>query len=265
MDTDVIIKANSHGIRIIFHNDDPLEQLLVDIKEKLQHQNAFLKKEGKISVSFEGRELSREEIAQILFALNHLPETEVEFICDIPDKGRTEDLCNQIDIPPHRSKHRQPAAVGHTAHVDHVIRHEAPATDTAASNKKVSQDDTAGQNVSSSGDNNLFFYGNIRSGQTLEVKKSIIIIGNVEKRAKVISGGNIIILGSLHGSAVAGKDLQKKRFVLALTMEPVHIKIGTVSYAAKRQFHDKLNTKDAVIAYCENDQLIFQPLSQASL
>ena len=69
MDTDVIIKANSHGIRIIFHNDDPLEQLLVDIKEKLQHQNAFLKKEGKISVSFEGRELSREEIAQILFAI----------------------------------------------------------------------------------------------------------------------------------------------------------------------------------------------------
>ena len=193
-----------------------------------------------------------------------LPETEVEFICDIPDKGRTEDLCNQINIPPHRSKHRQPAAVGHTAHVDHVIRHEAPATDTAASNKKVSPDDTAGQNVSSSEDNNLFFYGNIRSGQTLEVKKSIII-GNVEKRAKVISGGNIIILGSLQGSAVAGKDLQKKRFVLALTMEPVHIKIGTVSYAAKRQFHDKLNTKDAVIAYCENDQLIFQPLSQASL
>ena len=135
MDTDVIIKANSHGIRIIFHNDDPLEQLLVDIKEKLQHQNSFLKKEGKISVSFEGRELSREEIAQILFALNHLPETEVEFICDIPDKGRTEDLCNQIDIPPHRSKHRQPAAVGHTAHVDHVIRHEVSATDTAASNK----------------------------------------------------------------------------------------------------------------------------------
>ena len=79
MDTDVIIKANSHGIRIIFHNDDPLEQLLMDIKEKLQHQNAFLKKEGKISVSFEGRELSREEIAQILFALNHLPETEVEY------------------------------------------------------------------------------------------------------------------------------------------------------------------------------------------
>ena len=98
-----------------------------------------------------------------------------------------------------------------------------------------------------------------------KLKKSIIIIGNVEKRAKVISGGNIIILGSLQGSAVAGKDLQKKRFVLALTMEPVHIKIGTVSYAAKRQFHDKLNTKDAVIAYCENDQLIFQPLSQASL
>ena len=174
MDTDVIIKANSHGIRIIFHNDDPLEQLLVDIKRKITASKCiFKKKKEKFLFLFEGRELSREEIAQILFALNHLPETEVEFICDIPDKGRTEDLCNQIDIPPHRSKHRQPAAVGHTAHVDHVIRHEAPATDTAASNKKVSPDDTAGQNVSSSEDNNLFFYGNIRSGQTLEVKKAL--------------------------------------------------------------------------------------------
>ena len=42
MDTDVIIKANSHGIRIIFHNDDPLEQLLMDIKEKF----LFLLRDG---------------------------------------------------------------------------------------------------------------------------------------------------------------------------------------------------------------------------
>lgn len=255
MDTDVIIKANSHGIRIIFHNDDPLEQLLVDIKEKLQHQNTFLRKEGKIPVSFEGRELSKNEIRQILFALNHLPETEVEFVCDIPDK-ETGDLCNQIDIPPHRAKHRQPVV----EHTENAINSEATAfaPETASLEKKE-------KSVQLKEDSTLFFYGNIRSGQTLEVKKSIIIIGNVEKRARIISGGNIIILGSLQGSAVAGKDMQKKRFVLALTMEPVHIKIGTVSYIAKRQLRDQLNTKDAVIAYCENEQLIFQPLSQTSL
>lgn len=256
MDTDVIIKANSHGIRIIFHNDDPLEQLLVDIKEKLQHQNTFLRKEGKIPVSFEGRELSKDEIRQILFALNHLPETEVEFVCDVPDKG-TGDLCSQIDIPPHRAKHRHSVTVEHAADTIDPGETTVPQkTDSFVEKEK---------NVQSKEENTLFFYGDIRSGQTLEVKKSIIIIGNVEKRAKIISGGNIIILGDLQGSAVAGKDLQKKRFVLALTMEPVHIKIGTVSYTAKRQLRDQLNTKDAVIAYCENDQLIFQPLSQTSL
>ena len=45
-----------------------------------------------------------------------------------------------------------------------------------------------------------FYKGNLRSGQVLDVETSIIIIGDIKPGAKVISKGNVIILGSLKGN-----------------------------------------------------------------
>ena len=49
-----------------------------------------------------------------------------------------------------------------------------------------------------------FYKGNLRSGQVLDVETSIIIIGDIKPGAKVISKGNVIILGSLKGNVYAG-------------------------------------------------------------
>ncbi len=48
-----------------------------------------------------------------------------------------------------------------------------------------------------------FYKGNLRSGQVLDVETSIIIIGDIKPGAKVISKGNVIILGSLRGNVYA--------------------------------------------------------------
>lgn len=100
MNTDVVMKANSHGIRIILNEDNSMEQILSDIREKLYSQEVFLKKSGRVPVTFEGRLLSSGEEEQILYELNHLPNTEVEFCLE----ASKQDLCSQIDIPPHRAK-----------------------------------------------------------------------------------------------------------------------------------------------------------------
>ena len=55
MNTDVVMKANSHGIRIILNEDNSMEQILSDIREKLYSQEVFLKKSGRVPVTFEGR------------------------------------------------------------------------------------------------------------------------------------------------------------------------------------------------------------------
>lgn len=73
-----------------------------------------------------------------------------------------------------------------------------------------------------------FYKGTLRSGQVLESETSIIIIGDVNPGAKIISAGNIIILGALKGNAYAGATGNEGCFVAALNMNPVQIKIGNI-------------------------------------
>lgn len=73
-----------------------------------------------------------------------------------------------------------------------------------------------------------FYKGTLRSGQILECEASIIILGDVNPGAKIISRGNIVVLGSLKGNAYAGAGGSPMAFVAALLMDPVQIKIGDV-------------------------------------
>lgn len=79
-----------------------------------------------------------------------------------------------------------------------------------------------------SGNTGRFYKGTLRSGQVLSCETSIIIIGDVNPGAKIISGGNIVILGALKGTACAGADGSENCFVVALNMNPVQIKIGSI-------------------------------------
>lgn len=64
--------------------------------------------------------------------------------------------------------------------------------------------------------NGLFFVGNIRKGQSLEAKKSIVIIGDVFPGARVVSDGNIIIIGQSRGTIIAGAGGNKNAFVYCI-------------------------------------------------
>lgn len=238
MDTGVVIKANSRGIRIIFQNEESLEDILRDIKDKLYKSQPLLKKSGNVYVSFEGRELKQQEIDRLIYEMNNMPEVRVRFIYN-----RQDNAVDQLDIPPHRH-------AGDTAS-ENIVPFYKKERAVAAPDK---------QDVSS-----MFYYGNLENGQTLETGKSVIIVGDVCRHARVISDGNIIVTGRLSGTAIAGRDLKQMRFVLALHMEPVHIKVGKCEAEFARVFHKKFNTKDAVIAYCANGQLIFNTLLQTSL
>lgn len=250
MNTDVVMKANSHGIRIILNEDHSMEQILSDIREKLYSQEVFLKKGGRVPVTFEGRILSSGEEEQILYELNHLPNTEVEFCLETS----RQDLCSQINIPPHRAK-----VPPEKKQVRKNVQKKESDKQVSVKEKSIAVPDFFKDEAIQ------FFCGNLQKGQTLEVKKSIIILGNIEKKATIISDGNVIVLGRLSGNVIAGRDHLKNRFVLALQMEPVHIKIGSAVYKKTRQNRKQFHTDDTMMASCENGQLLFQTLSQTSL
>jgi septum formation inhibitor MinC len=73
-------------------------------------------------------------------------------------------------------------------------------------------------------------YGTLRSGQKLETPYSLIIIGDVNPGADVTAGGDIIVLGSLRGTAHASAYDEDSfdHVIVALQMQPMQLRIGSV-------------------------------------
>lgn len=71
-----------------------------------------------------------------------------------------------------------------------------------------------------------FYRGTLKKKQVLEADTSIVVIGDVEEGATVVSKGNIVIIGTLNGSAHAGASGRTDAFVAALCMKPERLRIS---------------------------------------
>lgn len=109
-----------------------------------------------------------------------------------------------------------------------------------------------------------FCKGTLRSGQVLESDSSIVILGDVNPGAKVLSAGNVVVLGSLKGTVYAGIKGNPNAFVVALEMNPVQIKIGDIiaRCSDKQKKSSKPETK---IAYVDGGNIYIEPLSREVL
>lgn len=106
-----------------------------------------------------------------------------------------------------------------------------------------------------------FYKGNLRSGQVLDVETSIIIIGDIKPGAKVISKGNVVILGSLRGNVYAGAAGNTNAFVVALDMHPVQIRIAD-TIARSPDNPGKNATNETKIAFLDNGNIYIEPLDK---
>lgn len=106
-----------------------------------------------------------------------------------------------------------------------------------------------------------FYKGILRSGTALEFETSVIIIGDVNHGARVVSKGNIIVLGALKGTAFAGATGNTNAFVVALDMSPTQIRIAdTIARAPDKPVKEEL--KEAKIAFLEEGNIYIEPLNK---
>ncbi|WP_404453254.1 septum site-determining protein MinC [Virgibacillus necropolis] len=66
----------------------------------------------------------------------------------------------------------------------------------------------------------------VRSGQVIEVKGDLLLIGDVNPGGKVESTGNIYIMGSLLGTAHSGIDGNRDAIIAASFMKPSQLRIA---------------------------------------
>lgn len=110
-----------------------------------------------------------------------------------------------------------------------------------------------------------FYKGNIRSGQELEFDDSVVIMGDVNNGATIISRGNIVIIGSLKGSAYAGVSENTNAFVVALSMDPVQIRIGNLIARSPDKLDrkkDKKEKDEPKIAFAENGTIYIENVTR---
>jgi septum site-determining protein MinC len=74
--------------------------------------------------------------------------------------------------------------------------------------------------------------GSLRSGQVLRKTESIVIIGDVNPGAQVISGGDIMVWGRLRGVAHAGADGNRRAVVTAIDFVPTQLRIANLTAIA---------------------------------
>lgn len=112
-----------------------------------------------------------------------------------------------------------------------------------------------------------FYKGSLKSGQTLEIESSIVVIGNVGPGAVIAAKKNIVVIGSLLGEAHAGAGGETGCFVAALELSPEKLKIGNAKYeipkkAGRWSIRPKVVPK---IAYEKEGTVIAEPITKELL
>lgn len=74
----------------------------------------------------------------------------------------------------------------------------------------------------------LVMAGRVRSGQKVHAKKHLVILGDINPGCELIAGGDILVIGSLLGTAAAGQPDNRDAIILALDFRPIQVKIGDV-------------------------------------
>lgn len=108
-----------------------------------------------------------------------------------------------------------------------------------------------------------FYKGNLRNGDALESEASIVIIGDVEKGAKVAAKGNVIILGSLKGTVNAGVAGNINAVVVAFEMAPSQVKISDLNFQKAQK--GKSLGRGPMMILVENGRICSEPIKKSFL
>lgn len=73
-----------------------------------------------------------------------------------------------------------------------------------------------------------FYRGTLRGRQILESETSIVIVGDIEEGATVVAKGNIVVTGTIYGTAIAGVSGNYDAVIAASHMEPLRLRIGEI-------------------------------------
>lgn len=251
MKNTVILKGNRYGISIVLDKEIDFETLKNDLMKRLENAEEFFDSDKQLAVTFEGRALTNEELDEILAVIRDNSKLNIQYVMEENSELET----TFYDIIQSETEEKDKEIEYDNISTFEEQRDMKLNTATKPMSFPVSENDSAG----------MFYKGTLRSGQSLEAKDSIIIIGDVNPGATVLAGGNIIIIGALKGTVHAGTKGNKNAFVLAMVMNPMQIQIGEVIARSPDSKKGSILKKEAMVALIIDGQICIEPVSKTSI
>ena len=217
----VTLKWNKYGVTLVLDDKIDFETLLEAVELKFKDASRFFK-DAKTAICFEGRRLSDEEEQQLIKKIEEI--TDLEIICIIDTDKEREEFFKHV--------------------VEDTIREKEQ--------EKDKKEETA--------ESGQFYRGTLRSGQILESDGDVIVLGDVNPGAKVVAARNAVILGSLTGTVYAGMNGTGSAFVVAMSMNPMQIRIGDC--IARSADSGKKKNSEPKIAFVEDGNIYIEPLNK---
>ncbi len=99
-------------------------------------------------------------------------------------------------------------------------------SDDKEANDPVQGDEQMQKEASTHSGDVMMIAGRVRSGQKITAQRHLVILGDLNPGAEAVAGGDIIVFGSLMGSASAGQPDNEDAIIAALDFRPTQVQIG---------------------------------------
>lgn len=262
MKSSIIIKGNKYGFQIVLNPTVPFETLVKEVEEKFVETDRFFDESRAYAVSFEGRSLTPGEQNILVDTITGCCRLNIGYIIDGAESVETAFATaiageKGLVVRPEP----EPLETGTAEAPYEEAGMEDP--EPAAPAENVQPEDRVAMN-------GQFYRGTLRSGQTIEVPGSIVILGDINPGAQVIAGGNVVVLGCLKGIVNAGYPADRSAIVVSLLMDPMQIQIGEfIARAPDETDHKKRGRKkkkteefSPKIAFIEDNNIIIDSISR---
>ncbi|MHB1391943.1 MAG: septum site-determining protein MinC [Clostridia bacterium] len=103
----------------------------------------------------------------------------------------------------------------------------------------------------------LLIRATLRSGQLIQYKGDVVIVGDVNPGAHIKAGGSVIIMGTMRGIVQAGASGDYGAFIVAYKMQPTQLRIGDIITRSPDGLGSRYNNPE--IAMVKQGMIIVEP------
>ncbi|MFA5479812.1 MAG: septum site-determining protein MinC [Candidatus Muiribacteriota bacterium] len=111
----------------------------------------------------------------------------------------------------------------------------------------------------------LWIKKSIRSGQLTEYRGNVVVLGDVNVGARIIAGGNILVMGVLRGDVWAGKDGNLGANVISSFFGPSQLRIYDTYLLKSEEILKEIKENMPAVAFLKNNTIFVKEYKEWSL